>query len=173
MTKPPRNSEGKLDFIKTTFRELDEQSEQLARGLRELGVQPGHKLTLMVPYSTNMLKLTFGIVKSGATVVLVDPGMGRSNILKCLQQVDPDGFIGIPIVQLIRKLNSRKFPNARFNVTIGKRWFWGGPTLRVISTGEIEFVIAAANRIDRPGGHHLYQRQHGSPQRSALRTWNV
>ncbi|QDU81395.1 Long-chain-fatty-acid--CoA ligase [Polystyrenella longa] len=123
-----RTSEGQLVFNETSFRELDDESEQLAFGFRELGVQPGDKLTLMVPYSARMLKLTFGIVKSGATVVLVDPGMGRTNILNCLEQVNPEGFIGIPIVQVARMLNRRRFCNARFNVTVGKRWFWSGPT---------------------------------------------
>ncbi|MCA9041085.1 MAG: AMP-binding protein, partial [Planctomycetaceae bacterium] len=127
-----RTPGGQLVFSETLFRELDTESELLALGLRELGIKPGDKLTLMVPYSAQMLKLTFGIVKSGATVVLVDPGMGRKNILSCLQQVDPEGFIGIPIVQVARLLNRKRFRNAHFNVTVGKRWFWGGPTYETV-----------------------------------------
>lgn len=126
------NKFGELQFNKVTFRELDEESELLALGLREQGIEPGDKLVLMVPYSAKMLMLTFAIVKAGAVVVLIDPGMGRTNIFDCLQQVDPDGFVAIPIVHVLRKLNGRKFPRATKNITVGRRWFWGGATYQSI-----------------------------------------
>src|SRR4029079_5354689 len=61
-------------------------------------------------------------------VVLIDPGMGPRRVFRCLDQVDPEGFVAIPPVQALRVLSFRRFPNARFNVTVGRRWFWGGAT---------------------------------------------
>jgi acyl-CoA synthetase (AMP-forming)/AMP-acid ligase II len=53
--------------------------------------------------------------------------MGRSNIFRCLEEVEPEGFIAIPLVQAIRVLNGRRFSKARLNVTVnGRRWFWRG-----------------------------------------------
>jgi acyl-CoA synthetase (AMP-forming)/AMP-acid ligase II len=50
-------------------------------------------------------------------------------LLKCLQEVDPEGFVAVPMVHAIRSTMRRRFPHARLNVTVGRRWFWGGTTL--------------------------------------------
>ncbi|MCH7989774.1 MAG: AMP-binding protein, partial [Planctomycetes bacterium] len=123
-----RDATGKGRYASLTFRELDRESDRLARGLVEMGVTPGTRLVLMVRPGLEFVALTFALFKSGAVIVLIDPGMGRSNIFGCLQEVEPEGFIAIPLVHVIRTLKSRLFPRARFNVTVGRRWFWGGPT---------------------------------------------
>jgi len=61
--------------------------------------------------------------------VLIDPGMGIRRMLDCLRDVDPEGFVAIPAAHAIRSVLRRRFPRARWNVTVGRRWFWGGPTL--------------------------------------------
>lgn len=129
-----------------TFRELEEESDALARGLIAMGVRPGHRLVLFVRFSWEFIALTFAMFKAGAVVVLIDPGMGRANIFECLREVHPDGFIAVPIVQAVRLLKRGRFPDARFNVTVGRRWFWGGPTYsQLIETGR------SANRPDVAG----------------------
>ncbi len=75
----------------------------------------------MVRPSLEFIALTFALFKAGAVIVLIDPGMGRTNIFKCLEEVDPDGFVAIPVVHWIRML-SGKFPRARLNVGVGRGW---------------------------------------------------
>ena len=75
----------------------------------------------MVRPSLEFIALTFALFKVGAVIVLIDPGMGRTNIFKCLAEVDPEGFIAIPAVHWIRTL-SRKFPQSKINVLVGKGW---------------------------------------------------
>jgi acyl-CoA synthetase (AMP-forming)/AMP-acid ligase II len=72
--------------------------------------------------------LTFALFKTGAVVVLIDPGMGRSNIFRCLEEVRPDGFVAVPRVHALRSVLRSRFKTARLNVTVGRRWFWGGAT---------------------------------------------
>ena len=127
-----RDASGKARYVSLTFQELDRESDRLARGLVEMGVTPGTRLVLMVRPGLEFVALTFAVFKSGAVIVLIDPGMGRSNLFRCLQEVEPEGFIAIPVVHVIRKLKSRLFPRARFNVTVGRRWFWGGPTYETL-----------------------------------------
>ena len=55
--------------------------------------------------------------------------MGRLKLARCLAEVQPEGFIAIPVAHAVRVVLRRSFPKARLNVTVGKRWFWGGPTL--------------------------------------------
>lgn len=116
-----RDSSGRVSYTHLTFEQLDQESDRLARGMREMGVGPGSRMVLMVRPSLEFIALTFALFKTGAISVLIDPGMGRSRIFQCLEEVGPDGFVGIPIVQMIRRLNRRRFPQARFNVTVGRK----------------------------------------------------
>jgi acyl-CoA synthetase (AMP-forming)/AMP-acid ligase II len=73
--------------------------------------------------------LVFALLRAGMVIVLVDPGLGRRNLVRCLQEVKPEGFVAIGAAQVVRVLLRRTFPRARWNVTVGRRWFWGGMTL--------------------------------------------
>lgn len=124
-----RDHAGRVTYAHLTFEQLDRESDRLARGLLDFGVRPGMRLVLMVKPSLEFIALTFALFKTGAVVVLIDPGMGRSNIFKCLETVEPAGFLAIPLVQAIRVLWGRRFARAQLNVTVnGRRWFWGGRT---------------------------------------------
>lgn len=118
------DSHGKRRYRHVTFRELDEDSSQLARGLCELGVSPGTRLALLVRPGIDFVSLVFAMYKSGAVAILIDPGMGRRNLIRCLVEAEPEGFVAIPMVHAVRSLLRRRFPKARLNVTVGRRWFW-------------------------------------------------
>ena len=123
-----RDDADRVTFRRLTFAELDRESDRLARGLVRMGVTPGTKLVLFVPFSIEFVTLTFALFKAGAVVVLIDPGMGRTYIFRCLEEIQPDGFVAIPRVHAVRSLFRARFRSARFNVTVGRRWFWGGAT---------------------------------------------
>jgi acyl-coenzyme A synthetase/AMP-(fatty) acid ligase len=76
--------------------------------------------------------VVFALFKIGAIVVLVDPGMGRRRLLTCIADVDPDGFVTMPLVSAMRLLLRRRFSQARFNATCGRRPFWNGITLEQV-----------------------------------------
>jgi acyl-CoA synthetase (AMP-forming)/AMP-acid ligase II len=124
-----RDASGRIRYRTVSFRELDDDSNRIARGLIARGARPGMRLVLMVPQSIDFIALVFALFKAGVVSVLVDPGMGRSNILKCLAETNPDGFIAIPLVHALRVLLRGRFPQAKLNITVGRRWFWGGATL--------------------------------------------
>ncbi len=124
-----RDASGKYRYRTWTFAQLDREVDDIASGLADWGVTPGTRLVLMVRPSFEFIALTFGMMRAGVVAVLIDPGMGRSNIFRCLAEIEPDGFVAIPIVQAIRLLNRWKFPKAKFNVTVdGRKWLWGGKT---------------------------------------------
>lgn len=126
MPSGPRGA--RRTYQQTTFMQLHQESDHLAAGMLRSGIQPGMPIVLMVPFSTSFIRWVFALLKSGAVMVLVDPGMGRRNVIRCLQKVEPQGFIGVSRVQAIRCLLRSRFPLARHNITVGRRWFWGGPT---------------------------------------------
>ncbi|HLJ09827.1 MAG TPA: fatty acid CoA ligase family protein [Planctomycetaceae bacterium] len=118
-----------------SFDELDRESDLLAHGLADLGVEKGQRLVLMVRPGVEFIALTFALFKAGAVVVLIDPGMGPRRVFRCLDEVEPEGFIAIPPVHALRIMSLRRFRSARLNVTVGRRWFWKGATY--------DFLLAA------------------------------
>lgn len=117
-----------------TFQQLNEDSNLLADGLLQMGVIPGTRLVLLVPPSIDFISLVFALFKAGVVTVLIDPGMGRRNLIRCLSESEPEGFIGIPLAHVVRTVLRGRFPKAKFNVTVGRRWFWGGSTIAQLRT---------------------------------------
>ena len=111
-----------------SYRELDELATDIARGLLELGIPPGTRLALMVRPGIEFIALVFGLMRAGMVQVLIDPGMGRGNMVQCLEECQPQGFVAIPLAHVMRLVFRRKFPLAKYNVTVGRRFGWGGWT---------------------------------------------
>ncbi len=136
-----------------SFAELDQQSNRLAAGLQRMGVTPGMKLVLFVPFSQEFVSLTFAIYKAGATVILIDPGMGRTNIFQCLNEVRPDGFIAVPIVHAVRWFSGTIVRRAAFNVSVGP-WLPG--------------VKATFRQLDRTTSHEFRPAQTQATDSAAI-----
>lgn len=119
---------GRHSYATCTFGELERDATALARGLVGLGVTPGQRVVLLVKPGIEFVKLVFALLRTGATMVLVDPGMGRRHLVNCLAAVEPAGFVAISPAQAVRTLLRKRFPQAKLNVTVGRRWFWGGKT---------------------------------------------
>jgi acyl-CoA synthetase (AMP-forming)/AMP-acid ligase II len=86
----------------------------------------------MVKPSIEFFALIFAIFKTGAVPVVVDPGMGVRRMLGCYKSTRPEAFIGIPLAHVVRTLAPRFFKSVNTWITVGKRWFWGGQTLKQI-----------------------------------------
>ncbi len=139
------DAEGKRCYRQVTFRQLDEDSEQIARGLWQMGVVPGTRLALLVRPGIDFVSLVFALFKAGAVAILIDPGMGRRSLVRCLAEAEPEGFVAIPVAHAIRILLPWRFPGARFNVTVGRRWFWGGLTLAQLRASNSALAVSKQN----------------------------
>ena len=107
-----------------TFRQLDDESDRLARGLAKLGIARGTRTVLMVPPSFEFYRLTFALFKLGAVVVLIDPGMGIKNLGVCLAEAEPEAFIGVMKAHLARIVLGWGKKTIRHHFTVGLRSFW-------------------------------------------------
>ena len=124
----PRKGYGRqrpFAYDQITFGELEKQSNQIALGLERLGVAPGTRLALMVPPGIDFVTFVFGLFKAGIVVILIDPGMGRNNMLRCLAESEPAGIVGISKAQLARFVFRKKFPQAKTNILVGSPFFPG------------------------------------------------
>ncbi len=128
-----RGADGFANYDLTlTYAELENRSNAIAAGLKKFGITRGVRAVLMVRPSPEFFLLMFALFKIGAVPVLVDPGIAKSALKKCLQEAKPEAFIGISIAHVARIILGWANKTNRINVTVGKRWFWGGNTLHEI-----------------------------------------
>src|SRR5262249_12328704 len=99
-------------------------------GLHRAGIGQGTRTVLMLRPGPELFTVLFALMKVGAVPVVVDPGMGLRRMLHCYRATGAEAFVGIPVAHAVRVVARRAFPNVRPPVTAGRRWFWGGHTLR-------------------------------------------
>lgn len=101
-----------------TFAEIEAQAGNYAVFLAST-ISRGDRVILMVKPSMEFICLAFALFSLGAVVILIDPGMGYRNLLRCIGSVKPRFFIGIPKAQLFRKLFRRHFQTVRASICVG------------------------------------------------------
>ncbi len=125
-----------------TFKQLEEESNLIASGLLHYGMKKGDRVLVMVPYGMEFVTLSFALFKAGGVPVLIDPGLGKKNVLHCIKQSKPQGIIAIPLAHAIKNLMPTLFKSIQLSVTVGKKWFWRGPVLdQVKRNGQTDYQI--------------------------------
>ncbi len=135
-------------FVATTFRDLADNVDRLAAGLAAAGIRDGVRTILMVKPGADFFALTFALFKTEAVPVLIDPGMGRRSLVRCLAEIEAEAFIGIPIAHVARKLFRGAFRSIRIAVTVGRRWLWGGLRLAHLRSERSDAYAGSATGAD-------------------------
>ncbi|HEV2946128.1 MAG TPA: fatty acid CoA ligase family protein [Gemmataceae bacterium] len=132
-------------FQQLTYRQLNQECDRMAHGLKTIGIGRGVRTVLMTPPSPEFFALTFALFKIGAIPVMIDPGIGLENLRQCLVEAGPEAFIGIPKAHIARLLFGWARKSIRINITIGRRFFWGGYSLnQVRRLGDSDSVFEPA-----------------------------
>lgn len=130
--------------IELSWRTLEERSSAIAAAMARAGIVRGTRAALMVRPSPELFLLMFAMFKAGVVPVLIDPGINRRALKQCLDEAAPTAFIGIPLAHAARVVLGWARRSCRINLTVGRRWFWGGHTLDGLiaqSAGE-DFTLA-------------------------------
>ena len=117
-------------FRSWTFMEMDMTGDWFARSLSGMGVKRDDRVMLMVRPSLEFIALTFALFKIGAVVILIDPGMGYRNLLRCIGQVKPEVFIGIAKAHLFKLFFPRPFKSVGISICIGSSFGLFRPCLK-------------------------------------------
>lgn len=99
---PRRLSALKYTYEEISFARLQEMIERIQNNLQELGVHKGERVLVFVKPGRYLAALTFALFRIGAIPVFIDPGMGKKNLLTCIEKVKPTTLIAEPIVHLIK-----------------------------------------------------------------------
>ncbi len=127
-----RGVDGRRVYHSWSYRQLDEASSRIARGLEKVGIGRGVRTVLMVPPSLEFFALTFGMFKAGVVPVVVDPGIGIKNLGVCLAEAQPQAFVGITKAHVARILFGWGKATLEKFVTVGRRLLWRGHTLEEV-----------------------------------------
>ena len=123
--------DGRYD-VAISYGELDRRSDAIAAGLAKRGIGRGSRTVVMVRPTPEFFLLMFALFKAGAVPVLVDPGIDRRALKQCLDEAEPEAFIGVPLAMFARVLLGWA-KSAKLRVGTGRRALFADATL-----GDIE-----------------------------------
>ncbi|WP_245934585.1 alpha/beta fold hydrolase [Arthrobacter psychrolactophilus] len=78
-----------------SWSQLSRDVDDLAAGLRELGVTSGKRVSLLVPPGINLTTLIYACLRLGAIIVVADAGLGTAGMSRAIKGAGPDYLIGI------------------------------------------------------------------------------
>ncbi|MBF0362492.1 MAG: AMP-binding protein [Oligoflexia bacterium] len=102
---------------KITYGDLDIRSNQLREKFKKFEIGKGTKVLLFLRPSINFTVVMFALFKAGAVPVLIDPGMGRKNLLQAIREVAPDILIAEPEAHIARLIFRRPFNSIKYFIT--------------------------------------------------------
>jgi acyl-CoA synthetase (AMP-forming)/AMP-acid ligase II len=96
-----------------SFSGLDGRANAFAHYFSARGVEAGDIVILMVTPSIDFICLSLALFKIGTPIVLIDPGMGYKNLLRCIERVAPKFLVGIPKAILFARLCRKSFASVQ------------------------------------------------------------
>ncbi len=115
-----RGATGKVRYSHFTYRQLDQNSDAIAAGLIDEGVAPGTRAAVMVRPGLDFFALVFALFKAGVVPVLIDPGMGLKSLGQCLDEAEPELFIGVVPALAARRVLGWGKRTVRRVVSVGR-----------------------------------------------------
>lgn len=80
----------------TSFHELHRRVMGIARGLGELGLQPGERVAMLVPPSVDLVAAVYAVWRAGGVTVVADRGLGLRGLGAAVRGARVDWVIGAP-----------------------------------------------------------------------------
>lgn len=109
---------GEVKYAHTSFEDLHQLVNKYQRGLSELGLRSGDKVIMLVPPGREFVALSYAVAGRGAIPVFLDPGMGKDNLVRCINEIQPQAFIGSLKAQILRLIMRKSMRHLKFHLTV-------------------------------------------------------
>lgn len=113
-----RTADGRIDYLALTFRELDAEVNAWCAQLSAAGIKRGDRTLVMVKQGLPLIAAVFALFKIGAVPIIIDPGMGLKNFLRCVARSQPRALLGIPFAQILSRLFFRTFSSLQIRLPV-------------------------------------------------------
>ncbi|BCQ60927.1 hypothetical protein PBOI14_26770 [Pseudomonas sp. Boi14] len=136
--------------LRLSYRQLNQQANQLARQLLELGVHPDDRVALCLQRGPHLLRGMLAVLKAGAAYVPIDPSLPAERIAYLLQD-------SAPLAVLVQSA-TRELPGSLAVVSIdldGVAWQeaeLGNPLLPHLTPAHLAYVIYTSGSTGLPKG---------------------
>ena len=132
-----------------TYQELNDMSNQLARRIKQLGVQPNDIVCIMINRSFQMLIGILGALKAGVAFLPIDPGFPQERI----KYMIADSKARIILTQTFLRDRILFFKGSIININ-EEYLFNGGSTNleKVASPSDLAYVIYTSGSTGKPKG---------------------
>lgn len=137
---------GSRGWRATTYAELGERCDAIAHGLVERGVERGDRVALFVRPGVDLIAVTFALFKVGAVPILLDPGLGRANVVASLERLRPRVLIGVPLAHALRAVYARRLSSIAIAIVVGRALWPGLETL--------QSIVRPSRGVFRPASTH-------------------
>ncbi|WP_228792652.1 amino acid adenylation domain-containing protein [Nocardia cyriacigeorgica] len=137
----------------TTYRELDERSNQLARVLISHGAGPEVVVAVALPRSLHSILAIWAIAKTGAAYVPIDPGYPRERIAHMI--ADSGALLGLTDPSSLSALPSWPADPGKHSLTTG--------TWLMLGSGELDMACAAHSAAPVTDAERLGALRAGQP----------
>ena len=132
----------------TSWGELERRSSALARGLAAEGLGRGERAVVLVRPGPDWVALIHALLRLGSVPVLIDPGMGRANLIACIRRIQPRAFIAIPRAHLLRLAAPSAFTSVDLKVAVGAPRPWDALSLESLARSGADGSIANVDAGD-------------------------
>lgn len=124
-----------LHPFRLCFKDLIREIDRFAEGFRSIGIGAGTPTIVLITPGLELFAVSIALFRIGAIPVMIDPGMGRSRMVKALGESNAEAFIGIPRSHFLRCLYPRAFRNIATWISTGRCW-----SLRAISLRKMPYL---------------------------------
>jgi len=111
---------GRTNFNELSFKQLDDWSHNIAQGLLKQGIGKGTRVALLIPPGPEFFATVFALMKIGAIMICIDPGIGIWALGRCLDKARPRVMIGSPKAHLARWIFGWGRDSNQFNIFTSK-----------------------------------------------------
>lgn len=117
-----RLSGGAIRYAERSFRELDAEVSATAHCFAGRGIARGMRVLLMVRPGLDLIRVVFALFRLGAAPIVIDPGMGLRQFLRCVKHSRPEAVVGIPQAIWVSQLFRHSFSGAAVKIRVDRRF---------------------------------------------------
>ncbi|MCE3013954.1 MAG: AMP-binding protein [Proteobacteria bacterium] len=136
------------DYPFYTFREFEERSQRIASRLHIAGVKRGERVVLFIRPCLDFSVIVFALFKMGVIPVMIDPGMGRKNLLRAIEEVKPSGLIGVNVVHVLKRVFRKSFKSLKWSYSVEKNFMLAPELLKDLERESLEFKVETMQESD-------------------------
>lgn len=112
---------------RTSFHELHRRVMGIARGLGELGLQPGERVAMLVPPSVDLVAAVYAVWRAGGVTVVADRGLGLRGLGRAVRGARVDWVIGPP--QALAAARALRWAPGAYRIAVGPK-----PSMGAVAT---------------------------------------